>query len=250
MLGPLERARANSFRVIADGDDFVASRVMLRIAATLLTGEPIHGHVIHQDRCSCGRYHCAPTFVNLPGLHTSLSHTAQASAAVVSWEPAGIDIENVDKGTITGGLAERFLSPRELAYMNKRHGDLSRAAAQRELLSKWTTKEALVKIGVVTLDGLRSIDLPNRFPAVRDTGCAAPYKLLGYHVRSFDDRLDGIVGSIITSHLTATISVKLDQGRAQITAPPAQGDKTSFMPVTVPLIGSRVMQLALANCNG
>lgn len=93
-----------------------------------------------------------PAFPDLPLVHVSLSHTAGWVAAVAGVEEAGIDVE-----AVTSASAERLRgldvwAPGETAALR---GSID---ADRLATLLWTRKEALVKLGLASLNGLRAVD--------------------------------------------------------------------------------------------
>lgn len=80
--------------------------------------------------------------------------------------PIGVDIERVMDGPLDPALEKAFLSTAErrriaLEYMDDRDGD---ACIARTLL--WTRKEALIKLGSLSLLGMAACDL-SRMPLPR-----------------------------------------------------------------------------------
>jgi 4'-phosphopantetheinyl transferase len=81
--------------------------------------------------------HGKPYLVNLP-YHISLSHSFDYAAVMISRSrPVGIDIEQVKEKVER--IAEKFLSPRELAFISKDEHRL------QQLYVCWCAKEAVYK---------------------------------------------------------------------------------------------------------
>ncbi|MGK9148737.1 4'-phosphopantetheinyl transferase superfamily protein [Plantibacter flavus] len=135
-------------------------------------------------RCpQCGLEHGRPSaVVGDRRIHTSISHTTDATAVAVSTTmPVGIDLERLDPARFTGveGVA---LSPAEF----QRWSSLPRPARLRSVAATWTAKEAVLKaVGTgLTIDP-STIDLPEQ----HDT--EYPVRLLGHGVLVSDAASEG-----------------------------------------------------------
>lgn len=80
------------------------------------------------------------------GLEFSLSHSGNMVVCAVSEEPVGCDVEEIRKAP--KGVAERYFSEGEQAYLSQLSGD----EYDREFFRLWTMKESYVKM---TGEGLR-----------------------------------------------------------------------------------------------
>ncbi|POX37949.1 phosphopantetheinyl transferase-like protein [Streptomyces sp. Ru73] len=154
LLTPAERARADAFRSPGDRDDFVAAHALVRLCAGRLLGSPAHALTVVQRCGECGRPHGRPRLAEAPDLGVSLAHTKGWVAAAAAPGPVGIDVETDPGGPLDRRLAQRACTERELAAVCRQD------RPQRAFLRQWVRKEALVKVGVATLDELSRLDLP------------------------------------------------------------------------------------------
>jgi 4'-phosphopantetheinyl transferase len=140
-------------------------------------------------RCpECGsRGHGKPSLAGFPELHISLAHRPGVVAAAAGWTPVGVDVEVPGPGG--AAVVLDVLAPAEVAQV--------RAAADpaAAFLRLWARKECLVKLGVITLDQLREVDLADGAgdPLVR-VGTASRYgRLHGA------DWIDGATGAVVAA---------------------------------------------------
>lgn len=107
-----------------------------------------------------------PYLVSEPGVHFSLSHSADWAVCAISDHPVGVDIERCEPGR--RDVASRFFHKEEVRYLNT----LLPSARDDAFYKLWTLKESFVKSTGRGLDlPLRSfwIDI-RRAPAVLDYG--------------------------------------------------------------------------------
>jgi 4'-phosphopantetheinyl transferase len=153
LLTGAELARAGAFRQPSDRSDFVAAHALVRLcAARQLPGVEADGLTVVQRCAQCGGAHGRPMLLEAPRLAVSLTHTQGYVAAVAGFGPVGIDAEMTTRRHDLAA-AELALHPSEL--------DAVKAAADPPLafLRQWVRKEALVKLGAGTIDGMRSLNL-------------------------------------------------------------------------------------------
>ncbi|MFI9783886.1 4'-phosphopantetheinyl transferase family protein [Kitasatospora sp. NPDC051984] len=154
LLNDVERERADRFRRQADRDDFLAAHLLVRFcAATHLGIDP--ADVAFGQHCpGCDRTgHGRPLLTDRPGTHLSLSHTGGIIAAAAGPVPIGVDVEHLGPRTNDPASLSHVLSPAE-AELVATHPDPTRA-----FLRQWVRKEALIKLGLATLDSLPGLDL-------------------------------------------------------------------------------------------
>jgi 4'-phosphopantetheinyl transferase len=153
LLSGAELARAGAFRQPSDRIDFVAAHALVRLcAARQLPGVEADGLTVVQRCAQCGGAHGRPMLLEAPQLAVSLAHTQGYVAAVAGFGPVGVDAEMTTRRHDLPA-AELALHPSEL--------DAVTAASDPPLafLRHWVRKEALVKLGVATIDGMRSLNL-------------------------------------------------------------------------------------------
>jgi len=144
-LLPYENARANALRSSESSVDFVASRLLVRVAIGFVLKIPATEVVLSQQCEKCGG-----------GEHGAIrhpSHTRGWGAATAAWDPIGVDIESMDRQRL---MIPPFdcvgLCPEEI---------LSRLVANKGSSGStmlWTVKEALLKSSkAITLADFPSI---------------------------------------------------------------------------------------------
>ncbi|WP_240506132.1 4'-phosphopantetheinyl transferase family protein [Thermoactinospora rubra] len=142
-LTPVERERAGRLRQEADRRAFVAAHLLVRLCAAEFLGRH-PGTLTLLQRCPVhGPGHGVPYLEEAPGLGVSLSHTRGYVCAAVGEGRVGVDAERVPDGPLDEALAGMVLAPGE------------RVTGNRELIRLWARKEALIKRGELTLDGMR-----------------------------------------------------------------------------------------------
>jgi len=151
-LSEEERARAAAIRFEGDRDSMVAAHLLARMCAAWVLGTSVGDLTIEQHCSSCARPHGRPTVVQAPELAVSWSHTRGHVAATAGAGPLGIDIEALP-GRNSDALPRRVLAPAEVRWM------LAAADPQAAFLSLWVRKEALIKVGLLTLGTLSTVDL-------------------------------------------------------------------------------------------
>ena len=142
LLTDTERARAARLRRVPDRDDFVAAHALVRLCAARALGVPAAGLTLTQRCETCDGAHGRP---EIAGVHVSLAHSRGVVAAAAASEPVGIDVE----GPGDVAVIDLVLSEAERRIV------AAAADPARAFLELWVRKEALVKLGVATLDTLR-----------------------------------------------------------------------------------------------
>ncbi|MEP7765646.1 4'-phosphopantetheinyl transferase superfamily protein [Sanguibacter sp. 25GB23B1] len=175
-LVPHETRRAARFRSPDDRRDYLAGHLLVRRAAARLL-PPGSPPVRLVQRCaSCGEDgHGRPSADDHPALHLSLSHARGAVAAAAAWSPVGVDIEpRVRPVPTTESLWAATMSAAE------QDGLRTSDDPSGDFLRLWVRKEALVKIGAVSLDRLSDVDL-SAVPLRGTPGTGSPHQW-GDHV--------------------------------------------------------------------
>ena len=114
---------------------FIASRLLLRRCLSLHENRELEWHFLrHNQRLILDNTQTA--------LHTSLSHSANWVACILSLSPhCGIDIEQKIDNPQFMAIAKRFFAPQEYDFLNT----LPQQQALPVFLDFWTRKEACVK---------------------------------------------------------------------------------------------------------
>ncbi|MFE6745754.1 4'-phosphopantetheinyl transferase family protein [Kitasatospora purpeofusca] len=154
LLTAVEKERAARFRYESGRVDFTAGHVLVRLCAARLLGVPAASLTLAQHCPDCGKGdHGKPYLPDHLGISVSLSHTKGVVAAAAGHRPIGVDVELTDRGGTLLDVAPRVLTEEELRQV-RAHADPARA-----FLRLWVRKEALIKVGRTTLDGLAAVDL-------------------------------------------------------------------------------------------
>ena len=179
LLTPAERERAEVFRLPADREAYIAAHVLARLCAAEALGAEAGGLTVVQHCDSCGGPHGKPSLVEAPELAVSWSHTHGGVAAAAGSGPIGVDIEGL-RGRDFALLRKKTLTPAELQWAD---GEPDPDAA---FLRLWTRKEALIKVGRLSLGSMARADL------VGDAG----HLVAGWDGFRFEDwAFDEFVGS-------------------------------------------------------
>ncbi|WP_433255907.1 4'-phosphopantetheinyl transferase family protein [Streptosporangium sp. CA-135522] len=149
LLTEVERERAGKFLHEADRRDFVAAHVLVRRCAAKVVGVPEDRLTLLQHCDHCGPGHGKPYLAEVPELGVSLSHSHGYVCAAVGPGRVGVDAERVPAGPLDASLASHALASAERPL----------ARDNEALIRLWVRKEALIKRGELTLDGLRTTDL-------------------------------------------------------------------------------------------
>lgn len=170
-LTPAESARRGSLRDAEDQRDFTAAHALVRACAAralaVIGSRRDAASLVLVHRCpACGSpEHGVPQIDGVPGLHVSLSRSAGRVAAVAGWEPVGIDVQARRTAGSTPGttpaLLALTLSPAEQRLVRS---DDDQGLVFARL---WVRKEALLKVGVGTLDALADLDVDQGTPPGR-----------------------------------------------------------------------------------
>lgn len=156
LLYDWECARAARLRVEQDRRDFVGAHLLVRDVAAELLSVPAAAVRVDQRCPRCGRHGHGRPRISAPGcppLFASWSHGAGRIAAAAAFAPVGVDVEAAHVRALSDRALRLVLAPSELARL--------RIAAEPELqlLNLWTRKEALVKVGAISLDDFARTDL-------------------------------------------------------------------------------------------
>lgn len=165
LLTATEHGRMARLRSPGDRRDFLAAHALARVGAGLAAGAAADGLTLLQRCPRCGGVdHGRPSVRELPELHVSLSHTSGYVAAIAGRGPVGVDVERANRRPLQEDVAALALAPGERVKVAGAN-DPGRA-----FLRVWVRKEALVKAGELSLDGLGSADLSALEPGRRWRG--------------------------------------------------------------------------------
>jgi 4'-phosphopantetheinyl transferase len=152
LLTTAERRRADALRFSPDRRDFVAAHVLARQCVAEVMGTDPANVTIEQRCATCGAPHGKPTVLGRPGIDVSWSHGGGHVAAVAGVGRLGIDLEPAP-GPRRPAAARAALAPAEARWV--------RAAADPDIAFTrlWVRKEALIKVGALSLGTLPTADL-------------------------------------------------------------------------------------------
>jgi phosphopantetheinyl transferase len=91
--------------------------------------------------------HGKPALQDIPGLHFSISYRAGCAAVAIATRPVGVDVERLRAGVDDAGIAQRFFTRQEQAW-------LASSGGAHAFFTLWTRKEALVKAAGVGMAGM------------------------------------------------------------------------------------------------
>ncbi len=190
LLTDVERERAARFRHEAHRRDFVAAHLLARRCAARATGVPEDRLTLLQYCDRCGPGHGRPYLAEIPKLGISLSHSRGYVCAAVGPGRVGVDAEHVPDGPLDESLAARALAPAERPLVPDNEA----------LIRLWVRKEALIKRGELTLDGLHTADL-SALPLGGGAAGDGPHRLEweGRHLLEWWAG-SGIAVSVVTDH--------------------------------------------------
>ncbi len=179
-----EQDRAAALVRAGDRADYIAAHVLVRRCAGLLLGASPDRLTVVQHCPECGRTgHGRPSVAQAPELRLSLAHTRGYVAAAADTEDIAVDVERVPDPDRASELAGTVLTPAELALLAG-SGDPGSAFARL-----WVRKEALVKLGLASLDTLAEIDVSL---ALTDGASWRGYAVLGW-----SDPAWRVVGAVV-----------------------------------------------------
>ncbi len=160
---PEERARADRFRVAHGRIDFLAGRLLARVAIARMAG--IEPRSVRFEIDDAGRPVVAEP-AQAAATPFSISHGGGlALCAVAPGRIVGVDVEAIHRRLAARELAPRCLHPRERIAFDA----LGEADQSHSLLEHWTAKEAYSKaLGVGLAAGFEHLRLvPGGGPQVR-----------------------------------------------------------------------------------
>ena len=103
-----------------------------------------------------------PYFINIPGVHFSISHSGEMAMVAVSDREVGADIQEWRE--LKSDIAGRFFHPEEKAHLEK----LSASESEKAFFELWCLKESYIKF---TGKGLtQALDELNFLPVVTGGG--------------------------------------------------------------------------------
>ncbi|MEJ6021951.1 4'-phosphopantetheinyl transferase family protein [Ramlibacter sp. PS4R-6] len=113
-----------------------------------------------------------PALDDAPGVHFSISYRAGCAAVAIATRPVGVDVERVDAAIDATGIAQRFFTRDEQAW-------LAAAREPQAFFALWTRKEALVKAAGVGIDGMGRAAAQGETARIGDeTGRERHYRIL------------------------------------------------------------------------
>lgn len=145
-----------------DQQDFLAARVLAKLAMSKMTGMPPSFVSIEQFCPDCNRSgHGKPFFPTHPEVSVSWSHQNGIVMAAVSTCTIGVDVETLRSIPADSDFANNVLCGAELDIFNKLPSLSYDGESLKQLYvaRQWVRKEAIVKLGDCSLDRLSMLDL-------------------------------------------------------------------------------------------
>lgn len=184
-LTETETRRSDRLLSASDRHDYVTAHLLIRVVAGLFTGLEPHDVRVRQHCHLCGGDgHGRPTVEEVPGVCVSLSHTPGYVAAVAGPCDVAVDVQAVSELDI-GDLGNVVLTSAEQDVIREAPDPIG------ALGRVWTRKEALIKLGVVSLDSLTLVDVAVNLNASRTDMC-------GLVVDGWSTRAGDVVGTCIS----------------------------------------------------
>jgi 4'-phosphopantetheinyl transferase len=153
LLSAAERERAAALRRPADRDDYLAAHALVRACGSRHAGRDADELTVVQTCDTCGGPHGRPRFAEAPEVWASIAHTRGYVVAAADGHRVGVDVERLRGGEVGDGLGRLTLAPAETAAV--------RASADQmaAYLGLWVIKEALVKVGELSMGRFAATDL-------------------------------------------------------------------------------------------
>jgi 4'-phosphopantetheinyl transferase len=139
LLSPDETERQQRFCFEKHRHQFLVAHALVRTMLSRFSGTAPEKFRFNKNRY--GRPEIADA-ENTPPVRFNLTHTdGLIACAVVLKHDIGVDVEDMERKTITPGLAERFFSGREVQDLNR----LSEPGKRDRFFDYWTLKESYIK---------------------------------------------------------------------------------------------------------
>jgi 4'-phosphopantetheinyl transferase len=155
LLTSAERGRVAAFRFGQDRDDYVAAHLLVRECASPLVGVPAADVLLGQRCASCGAdAHGRPFVMDMPEVGVSLSHSRGVVAAGAVVGDLGVDVEHrQERPPPDEAMLASVLTATEARVVR------TAADPAATFLLLWVRKEALVKVGAMSLDEIAGVDV-------------------------------------------------------------------------------------------
>jgi 4'-phosphopantetheinyl transferase len=142
LLSNEETLRASRLRDAGQAQAYVCAHAALRRLLSARTQrEP------RELRFKTGP-HGKPAVEDAPDLHFSISYRKGCAAIAIAQRPVGVDVESLRAGVDTKGIAQRFFTQDERAWIAR--------ADNQAFYALWARKEALVKAAGAGVDAMGS----------------------------------------------------------------------------------------------
>jgi 4'-phosphopantetheinyl transferase len=139
LLSPDERQRRQRFAFEEDRHSFLVTRALVRTVLSRYAGVAPEAWLFVPN--GYGKPEIAGPD-GVPPLRFNVSHTKGLVACVVSLDrDVGVDVEHVDRPSLSLRLAERYFAPEEIAVLRR----VPPEELPRAFLDFWTLKEAYIK---------------------------------------------------------------------------------------------------------
>ena len=189
LLSGEELRRSAALRHPADREARDAAHLLARWCAAAITGlAPDRLPLVQRCPHCAATDHGRPSVAGMPSVHVSLAHARGVVVASAGRRPVAVDVERLGPGVVEPASSRVVLTAREVGRLR---GARNPSTA---FLRTWVRKECLVKLGLVSLDGLGRTELD---PEVEvDRPARAVSRFGAVHLLDWvDEDLDAVVGA-------------------------------------------------------
>ena len=142
----------------------MAAHLLARVCVAAMLDVPAASIELTQRCAGCGGDHGRPWVVGPADTYVAWSHARGYVAAAAAPVPVGVDAEVLGATSVTAGLVDSVLGASVAATI------LAAADPEPAFLRQWTRRECLVKLGLITLDTMGTMALPDPPDLPRGSG--------------------------------------------------------------------------------
>lgn len=162
-FGAAEIQKAANFRENRHRVDYIAAHLLARHTVKRLIGATFDSAIPRiRQRCDhCGGEHGKPHVVGRPDLTVSWAHQGGIVFCCAAEFAVGVDVEpRISRSSIDQSISY-FLNAEELLTFERYQRSEGDICARLYALRQWVRKEAAIKLGAGSLDGISEIRVPS-----------------------------------------------------------------------------------------